>query len=72
MRRAGIPETQVQEAAKRITALFPEWNENTFPGCLGNVVAGRITKHLGLGGTNCVVDAACASSLGAVDMAMLE
>ena len=36
------------------------------------MAAGRIANRLDLGGTNCVVDAACASSLGAVNLAMLE
>ena len=72
MRRAGIPEPQVQEAARRIAALFPEWNENTFPGCLGNVVAGRVANRFNLGGTNCVTDAACASSLAALHMGIGE
>ena len=39
------------------------WQESSFPGLLGNVVAGRIANRLDLGGTNCVTDAACASSL---------
>ena len=43
-----------------------------FPGLLGNVAAGRIANRLDLGGTNCVIDAACASSLGAINLAMLE
>ena len=43
-----------------------------FPGLLGNVAAGRIANRLDLRGTNCVVDAACASSLGAVNLATLE
>ncbi|MBL9213160.1 MAG: SDR family oxidoreductase [Opitutaceae bacterium] len=72
MRRAGIPEPQVEEATKRIAALFPEWNENTFPGCLGNVVAGRVANRFNLGGTNCVTDAACASSLAALHMGLGE
>ena len=72
MRSAGIAEPQVQEAVKRITALFPEWNENTFPGCLGNVVAGRVANRFNLGGTNCVTDAACASSLAALHMGIGE
>ncbi|HEX6766059.1 MAG TPA: acyltransferase domain-containing protein, partial [Polyangiaceae bacterium] len=38
----------------------------------GNVVAGRIANRLDLGGTNAVVDAACASSLAAVDVAVNE
>src|SRR5207302_9984552 len=48
------------------------WQENSFPGLLGNVVAGRISNRLDLGGTNCVVDAACASSLSALHLAALE
>ena len=36
--------------------------EATFPGLLGNVVAGRIANRLDLHGTNCVTDAACAST----------
>src|SRR5262249_22582420 len=43
-----------------------------FPGLLGNVAAGRIANRLDLGGTNCVVDAACASSLSALHLATLE
>jgi len=39
---------------------------------LGNVVAGRISKHFNFGGTNCVVDAACGSSLSALNLAALE
>jgi acyl transferase domain-containing protein/NADP-dependent 3-hydroxy acid dehydrogenase YdfG/acyl carrier protein len=72
MRRAGIPEPQVQEAAKRITALFPEWTENTFPGSLGNVVAGRVANRFNFGGTSCVTDAACASSLAALHLGISE
>ncbi|MDB5460111.1 MAG: omega-3 polyunsaturated fatty acid synthase subunit, PfaA, partial [Caulobacteraceae bacterium] len=72
MREIGLPESQVQDACARIEASYPEWDESTFPGLLGNVVAGRIANRLDLGGTNCVVDAACASSLGAVAMAAQE
>ena len=36
------------------------------------VVAGRIANRLDLGGTNCVVDAACASSLSALHLAAME
>ncbi len=72
MRRAGIPEPQVQAAADKISALFPDWNESTFPGCLGNVVAGRVANRFNLGGTNCVTDAACASSLAALHLGVSE
>src|SRR5262249_56497210 len=56
----------------RIGENYVGWQENSFPGLLGNVVAGRIANRLDLGGTNCVVDAACASSLSAVHLAALE
>jgi len=72
MRRAGIAEDVAQEACDRILALHPEWTESTFPGLLGNVVAGRIANRLDFGGTNCVTDAACASSFSAVSMGVNE
>jgi acyl transferase domain-containing protein len=72
LREAGLPEDQVQEACDRIAANYLPWQEATFPGLLGNVVAGRIANRLDLGGTNCVTDAACASSLSALSMAVSE
>src|SRR5207302_8411604 len=48
------------------------WQENSFPGLLGNVVAGRVANRLDLGGTNGVVDAACASSRSAIHLAGME
>ncbi|WP_300395442.1 beta-ketoacyl synthase N-terminal-like domain-containing protein [Henriciella sp.] len=72
LREAGLPETQVQEIADRISSNFSEWKESTFPGLLGNVVAGRIANRMDLGGSNFVTDAACASSLSAVQVALHE
>ena len=72
LREAGFPEDKVQEACDRIEATYPNWVESTFPGLLGNVVAGRIANRFDLGGTNCVIDAACASSLGGISMAVQE
>ena len=72
MREAGLAESQVQEAARRILDHCVPWQESTFPGLLGNVVAGRIANKLDLGGTNCVTDAACASSVSALSMAANE
>ena len=72
MRRAGVAEDVAQAACDQILALHPEWTESTFPGLLGNVVAGRIANRLDLGGTNCVTDAACASSFSAISMAINE
>lgn len=72
LRETGLPEDDVQAACERIAAHYVPWQEASFPGLLGNVVAGRIANRLGLGGTNCVTDAACASSFSAIQMAVNE
>jgi polyketide-type polyunsaturated fatty acid synthase PfaA len=51
---------------------LPEWTEESFPGLLLNVVAGRIASRFDFGGSNFTVDAACASSLAAIDLAVKE
>ena len=68
----GISDTDTQKIIEQIKLAYLNWDENTFPGFLSNVIAGRIANRLDLGGMNCVVDAACASSLGAVRMAISE
>lgn len=72
LRDSGLPDEDVKRIADQIAAQFVPWQESTFPGLLGNVVAGRIANRFDLGGTNCIVDAACASSLGALSMAINE
>ncbi|MBO0730639.1 MAG: nitronate monooxygenase, partial [Acidimicrobiaceae bacterium] len=51
---------------------LPELTEDSFPGVLTNVIAGRIANRLDLGGVNYTVDAACAASLAAIDLACKE
>ncbi|MBK8286242.1 MAG: acyltransferase domain-containing protein [Ahniella sp.] len=72
LRETGLGEDEVQAACARIAANYTPWQEASFPGLLGNVVAGRIANRLNLGGTNCVTDAACASSFSALAMAVNE
>src|SRR5947209_20038036 len=72
LREAGVEEQVAEDVIRRIADGYVGWQENSFPGLLGNVVAGRIANRFDLGGTNCVVDAACASSLAAVHLAALE
>ncbi len=72
LRDSGLDETMVEAACARIADSYVPWQEASFPGLLGNVVAGRIANRLNLGGTNCVTDAACASSLSALSMAVSE
>ena len=68
----GLPEDQIEAIIEQIKAAYIPWTENTFPGLLGNVIAGRIANRFDLGGLNSVVDAACAASLSATKMAISE
>ncbi|PLX98370.1 MAG: beta-ketoacyl synthase [Desulfuromonas sp.] len=72
LKDAGVDDRLADDVMQRISESYVPWQENSFPGLLGNVVAGRISKHFNLGGTNCVVDAACGSSLSALNLAALE
>ncbi|MCH7909453.1 MAG: acyltransferase domain-containing protein, partial [Candidatus Hydrogenedentes bacterium] len=72
LRSSGVPEAEIQPIIEKYKAHYVPWEENSFPGLLGNVIAGRIANRFNLGGMNSVVDAACASSLSAVNLAVSE
>ncbi|MDP2995259.1 MAG: beta-ketoacyl synthase N-terminal-like domain-containing protein [Anaerolineales bacterium] len=72
LRSYGISAEDTQKIIGKIKLAYPNWEENTFPGSIGNIVSGRVANRFDLGGTNCVVDAACASSLAAIHMAASE
>lgn len=72
MRAYGIPEADIQKISANIRAAYVPWEENSFPGVIANVISGRIANRFDLGGTNCVVDAACGSSIAAIKMAVSE
>ena len=72
LKSQGLSDEDTQTIIEKIKLAYVGWNENAFPGAIGNVVAGRIANRFNLGGTNCVVDAACGSSLAAVKMAVTE
>ncbi|MBV8084476.1 MAG: acyltransferase domain-containing protein, partial [Chloroflexi bacterium] len=72
MRSSGLSEGDAHAIAEKIKLAYVPWEENSFPGMLGNVIAGRIANRLDLGGINCVVDAACAGSLAALRVALAE
>jgi len=55
-----------------LMARLPEWTEDSFPGILLNVAAGRVANRFDLGGANFTVDAACASSLAALYLAVRD
>ncbi len=69
---AGIAPEQKKQILDTIQSSYAQWQENSFPGLLGNVVAGRIANRFNLSGTNSVNDAACASSLSALHTAVME
>ncbi|TQC45029.1 SDR family NAD(P)-dependent oxidoreductase [Rhodococcus sp. WS4] len=71
-RSCGLSDTDVDAIADKFVTAFAPWEENSFPGLLANVVAGRIANRFGLGGINCTVDAACAASLAAMRTAVAE
>ena len=70
--RSGISGSDTEKIIEKMKKAYVRWEENSFPGLLGNVIAGRIANRLNLGGTNCTVDAACASSLSAMKMAISD
>ncbi|WP_410615260.1 SDR family NAD(P)-dependent oxidoreductase [Amycolatopsis sp. lyj-109] len=69
--RSVLP-SYLGELPSELDERLPRVTEDSFPGVLANVIAGRIANRLDLGGANYTVDAACASSLTAVDVACKE
>ncbi|MEU1816993.1 SDR family NAD(P)-dependent oxidoreductase [Streptomyces roseifaciens] len=72
LREHGLPEAEAQAVCDRILDHYPRPTEDTFPGLLSNVVAGRIAARFDLHGTNHTTDAACASSFAALSTALDE
>jgi len=54
------------EVIERGKDMLPEWTEDSFPGILLNVAAGRVANRFNFGGPNMAIDAACGSSLAAL------
>ena len=68
----GMSKEEAEAVAARMNESQPTWQEMSFPGFLGNIIAGRVTNRLDFGGTNYIVDAACASSLAAMSSSLNE
>ncbi len=71
-RAEDIPEKVRAGIIESLFEILPEWTEDTFPGLLNNVISGRISNQFNLMGLNFSVDAACASSLAACQVACQE
>ena len=72
LEKLGLAEQHIEMVCQAIADQYVPWRENTFPGLLGNVISGRIANRFNFGGTNCITDAACASSFSALSMGVNE
>ncbi|MCE9563600.1 MAG: acyltransferase domain-containing protein [Planctomycetes bacterium] len=61
----GVP-IKAKQIIELGEGILPEWTEDSFPGILLNVAAGRVANRFNLGGPNMAIDAACGSSLAAL------
>ena len=68
----GLPEGEGDAFVASIVEGSPRIDEDTMPGELANVVAGRVANLLDLQGPNHTTDAACASSMAALLDACLQ
>ncbi len=59
-----------RQLADRLKHRYLKTTEDTIPGLLSNIVSARISKYFGCNGANFVVDASCASSTIAIDLAV--
>ncbi|MHA1828056.1 MAG: SDR family NAD(P)-dependent oxidoreductase [Candidatus Heimdallarchaeaceae archaeon] len=60
----------LEELKKEHLAKYPIITEDTMPGELSNIIAGRIANVFNLTGKSMSTDAACASSVAAIDIAV--
>ncbi len=67
---ASVQEAILEGIRKQIRASVPEITEDTMPGELGNIIAGRVANVFNFQGPNFITDAACASSLAAIQAAV--
>jgi len=71
MTRATLP-LVVGPVDEAVRSRLPEWTEESYPGLLPSVTAGRVANRFDFGGANLTIDAACASSFAALDVAVSE
>ncbi len=68
---SALEQKQFLENSQKIyESQFPAVTEDTMPGSLANIISGRIANVFNLGGANYTTDAACASSLAALQASL--
>ncbi|MEO1055909.1 MAG: beta-ketoacyl synthase N-terminal-like domain-containing protein, partial [Actinomycetota bacterium] len=65
-----VQTTIVDEMRTGMQGRFPDITEDTMPGELANIIAGRLANLFDFHGPNFIVDAACASAMAAIDAAV--
>ncbi len=68
----GADPAVLDRVRAELASRLPQFNADTAPGLVPNVMTGRIANKLDLRGPNYLIDAACSSSLLAVQAAMHE
>jgi acyl transferase domain-containing protein/phosphopantetheinyl transferase len=68
----GLDQDTLSQIRKELKASLLPFNAEMAPGIVPNVVTGRIANRLGLMGPNYIIDAACASSLVAIELGIKE
>lgn len=68
----GLDEDTLSSIRRELKASLPPFTAEMSPGLVPNVVTGRIANRLDLMGPNYIVDAACSSSIVAVELAIKE
>ena len=66
----GTRETIASQTAASFLSHFPDINEDTMPGELANILAGRVANLFNFRGPSFTTDAACASALAAINAAV--
>ena len=72
LEEAGVDAETTEDVVARIAQSYVSWQESPFLDCSATWSPGGSLTVWTLVGTNCVVDAACASSFGALHMALME
>src|SRR5688572_1175057 len=52
LRASGLSDEESRAIVEKMKLAYVPWEESSFPGMLGNVIAGRIANRLDLGGAN--------------------
>jgi acyl transferase domain-containing protein/phosphopantetheinyl transferase len=67
-----LSEDDLSAVRQSLKASLPPFNAEMSPGLVPNVITGRIANRLDLMGPNYIIDAACASSLIAIELAVRD